>query len=96
MQQACAHAEAPSASSGSWLYMLERFEIGLVHIDRELRVVGMNDVCAAVPEVRKSKPEGTSHRRCSARPRVAAVEQKLGGFPTAHAIRRPFVHRSRC
>jgi hypothetical protein len=43
MQQACAHAEAQPASSGSCLYMLERFDIGLVHIDRQLRVVGMND-----------------------------------------------------
>lgn len=43
MQQACAHSGAQSASSGSWLYMLERFDIGLVHIDLQLRVVGMND-----------------------------------------------------
>ena len=49
MQQACALSEAPSASSGSWLYMLERFEIGLVHIDRELRVVGMNDYARRCP-----------------------------------------------
>ncbi len=43
MQNASAQAEAQSASSGSWLYMLERFDIGLVHIDRQLSVVGMND-----------------------------------------------------
>jgi hypothetical protein len=29
--------------SSSWLYLLERFDVGVVHLDRELRVLGMND-----------------------------------------------------
>src|SRR5689334_19419944 len=32
-----------SSSSNSWLYLLERFDLGVVHVDRELRVIGMND-----------------------------------------------------
>jgi hypothetical protein len=35
-------AESVSPSS-SWLYLLERFDVGVVHLDRELRVLGMND-----------------------------------------------------
>jgi DNA-binding LytR/AlgR family response regulator len=59
MQQACPHVEAPSGSaSGSWLYMLERFDIGLVHIDRELRVVGMNDYARRCLPVEEKLPFG--------------------------------------
>jgi LytTR family transcriptional regulator, CO-responsive transcriptional regulator RcoM len=58
MQQACAHAEAQPASSGSWLYMLERFHIGLVHIDRRLRVVGMNDYAPRCLPVEEKLPFG--------------------------------------
>ena len=43
MQAASAQSEAQSPCSGSWLYMLERFDIGVVRIDRKLRVVGMNE-----------------------------------------------------
>lgn len=43
MEPACPHAEARPSSPGSWLYLLERFDIGVVQLDRELRVVGMND-----------------------------------------------------
>ncbi|MBT9507378.1 LytTR family DNA-binding domain-containing protein [Rhodoferax sp.] len=35
---------SPSAPpSSSWLYLLERFDVGVVHLDMELRVMGMND-----------------------------------------------------
>lgn len=35
---------SPSATpSSSWLYLLERFDVGVVHLDLELRVMGMND-----------------------------------------------------
>lgn len=34
---------APSSTSNSWLYLLERFDVGVVHLDLELRVIGMND-----------------------------------------------------
>jgi len=35
----------PSNTSGpnSWLYLLERFDVGVVHLDHALHVVGMND-----------------------------------------------------
>ena len=36
--------DASSATpSSSWLYLLERFDVGVVHLDLELRVIGMND-----------------------------------------------------
>jgi hypothetical protein len=31
------------ANANSWLYLLERFDVGVIHLDRDLRVVGMND-----------------------------------------------------
>jgi LytTR family transcriptional regulator, CO-responsive transcriptional regulator RcoM len=58
MQQACPHPEAQSAASGSWLYMLERFDIGLVHIDLQLRVVGMNDYARRCLPVEEKMPFG--------------------------------------
>ena len=45
-------------SSGSWLFMLERFDIGLVHIDRHLRVVGMNDYGRRCLPVEEKLPFG--------------------------------------
>jgi hypothetical protein len=33
MQVSGPQPETPSGSAGSWLYMLELFDIGLVHID---------------------------------------------------------------
>ena len=36
----------------SWLYLLERFDVGVVHLDQALRVVGMNDYA------RRSLPVG--------------------------------------
>jgi hypothetical protein len=36
------------AAHGSLLYMLERFEVGIVQLDRELRVVAMNDFARRV------------------------------------------------
>jgi len=43
MLHAAPRANAPASGPGSWLYVLERFDIGLVQLDLELRVVGMND-----------------------------------------------------
>lgn len=39
----CPASAGPPAPSSSWLYLLERFDVGVVHLDRELRVMGMND-----------------------------------------------------
>ena len=45
-------------SSGSWLFMLERFDIGLVHIGRQSRVVGMNDCARRCLPVEEKLPFG--------------------------------------
>jgi hypothetical protein len=50
-------APAPAASS-SWLYQLERFDVGVVYIDRELRVVGMNDFARRSLPVQEKLPFG--------------------------------------
>lgn len=39
----CPTGSASAAPSSSWLYLLERFDVGVVHLDLELRVMGMND-----------------------------------------------------
>ena len=43
----CKHAEGAGNSSASnpnsWLYLLERFDVGVVHLDVQLHVIGMND-----------------------------------------------------
>ena len=31
------------ANVNSWLYLLERFDVGVIHLDKDLRVAGMND-----------------------------------------------------
>ncbi len=57
MPQACPHTEAQSAP-GSWLYLLERFDIGLVHLDRQLRVIGMNEFARRSLPVDEKLPFG--------------------------------------
>lgn len=47
-----------SSSSGSWLYLLERFDVGVVHVDRELRVIGMNDFARRSLPVQEKLPFG--------------------------------------
>jgi LytTR family transcriptional regulator, CO-responsive transcriptional regulator RcoM len=39
----CPIGAAPASVSSSWLYLLERFDVGVVHLDMNLHVVGMND-----------------------------------------------------
>lgn len=39
----CPVQQAPPAGHNSWLYLLERFDVGVIHLDKHLRVVGMND-----------------------------------------------------
>ena len=41
--KACPMQGAQSANANSWLYLLERFDVGVIHLDRNLHVVGMND-----------------------------------------------------
>ena len=52
-------AAVPAASSSSsWLYLLERFDVGVVNIDRELRVIGMNDFARRSLPVQEKLPFG--------------------------------------
>jgi len=53
----CPYSAEPHAPSSSWLY-LERFDVGVVHVDRELRVVGMNDFARRSLPVQEKLPFG--------------------------------------
>jgi LytTR family transcriptional regulator, CO-responsive transcriptional regulator RcoM len=48
----------PSTPSSSWLYLLERFDVGVVHLDLELRVMGMNDYARRSLPVQEKMPFG--------------------------------------
>jgi hypothetical protein len=39
----CPMHTAQNANANSWLYLLERFDVGVIHLDKNLRVAGMND-----------------------------------------------------
>ena len=39
----CPMGATPATPSSSWLYLLERFDVGVVHLSMDLHVVGMND-----------------------------------------------------
>jgi hypothetical protein len=54
----CPLGAAPSASSNSWLYLLERFDVGVVHLDLELHVIGMNDYARRSLPVQEKLPFG--------------------------------------
>jgi hypothetical protein len=54
----CPYSAQPAAASSSWLYLLERFDVGVVHIDRELRVIGMNDFARRSLPVQEKMPFG--------------------------------------
>lgn len=41
--KSCPMSAAPAANPNSWLYLLERFDVGVIHLDKTLHVVGMND-----------------------------------------------------
>ena len=48
----CPMGATPATPSSSWLYLLERFDVGVVHLNMDLHVVGMNDYA------RRSLPVG--------------------------------------
>jgi LytTR family transcriptional regulator, CO-responsive transcriptional regulator RcoM len=59
LMQTCPVSSSNSAAAAStWLYLLERFEVGVVHIDRELRVIGMNDFARRALPVQEKMPFG--------------------------------------
>lgn len=50
---------SPSAPpSSSWLYLLERFDVGVVNLDLELRVTGMNDYARRSLPMKDKMPFG--------------------------------------
>jgi hypothetical protein len=54
----CPHGSAPASSASSWLYLLERFDVGVVHLDLELHVMGMNDYARRSLPVQEKMPFG--------------------------------------
>jgi DNA-binding LytR/AlgR family response regulator len=66
-------SSTPSTPS-SWLYLLEKFEVGVVHIDHELRVIGMNEFARRALPVSEKLPFGkivTSFHPDAARSKVS-------------------------
>lgn len=57
MKTCPAGSPSPGPSS-SWLYLLERFDVGVVHLDLELRVMGMNDYARRSLPVADKMPFG--------------------------------------
>jgi LytTR family transcriptional regulator, CO-responsive transcriptional regulator RcoM len=47
-----------NSSASSWLYLLERFDVGVVHLDLQLHVVGMNDYARRSLPVQEKMPFG--------------------------------------
>jgi hypothetical protein len=76
MTKACPFppSEASSASGpNSWLYLLERFDVGVVHLDATLHVIGMNDYARRSLPVGEKLPFGkivTDFHPEAAKPKV--------------------------
>ena len=73
----CNHAGGASHSStsnpNSWLYLLERFDVGVVHLDVQLQVTGMNDYARRSLPVQEKMPFGkivTDFHPEAAKPKV--------------------------
>lgn len=58
----CSHAnnshKAAPSNANSWLYLLERFDVGVVQLDHNIRVVGMNDYARRCLPVQEKLPFG--------------------------------------
>ena len=54
----CPYPSSATAAPNSWLYLLERFDVGVVHLDMELRVLGMNDFARRSLPVEDKMPFG--------------------------------------
>lgn len=52
----CPAAASQTANASSWLYLLERFDVGVVHLDMSLHVVGMNDFARRSLPVKEKLP----------------------------------------
>jgi len=73
----CKHAGSPgslnASNPNSWLYLLERFDVGVVHLDVQLHVIGMNDFARRSLPVDEKLPFGkmvTDFHPESAKPKV--------------------------
>jgi hypothetical protein len=56
--ETCPFVAPPASSPNSWLYLLERFDVGVVHLDLELRVMGMNDFARRSLPIEEKMPFG--------------------------------------
>lgn len=60
--KACPHQQDASTQAApnpnSWLYLLERFDVGVVHLDSQLHVTGMNDYARRSLPVNDKLPFG--------------------------------------
>jgi len=54
----CPSGSASVSPSSSWLYLLERFDVGVVNLDLELRVMGMNDYARRCLPLQDKMPFG--------------------------------------
>ena len=54
----CPVAKTPPHPSTSWLYLLERFDVGVVHLSLDLHVIGMNDYARRSLPVNDKLPFG--------------------------------------
>ena len=58
----CSHADSPHQTQNSrvnsWLYLLERFDVGVVHLDQNIQVMGMNDYARRSLPVQEKMPFG--------------------------------------
>ena len=73
----CPHAQETNVQSAtgpnSWLYLLERFDVGVVHLDAQLHVIGMNDYARRSLPVQTKLPFGkivTDFHPEAAKPKV--------------------------
>lgn len=56
--ETCPFVAPPGSGPNSWLYLLERFDVGVVHLDLELRVMGMNDFARRSLPIEEKMPFG--------------------------------------
>ena len=54
----CPVSKAALPPSSSWLYLLERFDVGVVHLNLDLHVIGMNDYARRSLPVEAKLPFG--------------------------------------
>ena len=74
-------------SQPSQLYLLERFDVGIVNLDAERRVVSMNDMARRTLPVEAMRPFGQgilSFHPARSQPKVQFMLDQAGASPMAH------------